>query len=247
LIVYSLDQDRSTYSLSCFVTKLHFRLRYAGIPYENGLGTRGQAPKEKFPYVKFVDSGELLGDTALIVKRLVEQGRLEDLNAGLAPEERAVDYCLRAMLEDRLYYLVNFERWYENYKMMRDQGPFGHLPGGIRHVTGFFTSQYLKMMLYFQGTGRHSPEEVRHFRAEAIGALADFASTARGKAAQGNAAPFWILGGERPTEADFTLFGCISGYLANQLQPDTTAVIKSHPTLVDYVERIHTTYFSDFR
>lgn len=106
LIVYSLDQDRSTYSLSCFVTKLHFRLRYAGIPYENGLGTRGQAPKEKFPYVKFVDSGELLGDTALIVKRLVEQGRLEDLNAGLAPEERAVDYCLRAMLEDRLYYLV---------------------------------------------------------------------------------------------------------------------------------------------
>ena len=108
----------------------------------------------------------------------------------------------------------NYERWYENYYAMRDK-LFGHLPFGARHIMGLLTFQFLKMMLYFQGTGRHKPGEVRHFIDEAIGAMAGLAESAHEKARGQSSAPFWILGGEKPTEADFTLFGALSGYLVN--------------------------------
>jgi len=106
LIVYSLDREHTTYSMSVFVTKLHLRLRHGGVRYENALGSREQAPKKKLPYVKFVETGELMGDSALIVERLVKEGKLPDLDKGLSPEQRATDYCLRVMIEDRVYYLV---------------------------------------------------------------------------------------------------------------------------------------------
>ena len=66
-------------------------------------------------------------------------------------------------------------------------------------------------MLYFQGTGRHTSDEVKEMRREAIGALADYAAAAMAKVDADSSEPFWILGGDKPTEADFTLFG----YLAN--------------------------------
>jgi len=106
LTVYSFDADEKRYSFSSFVTKLHFRLRHANVPYENGFGSKIQAPKGKIPYVRFCESGELMGDSGLIVARLVGMGVMEDLNGGLSAEERARDFCLRSMVEDRMYYLT---------------------------------------------------------------------------------------------------------------------------------------------
>ncbi|KAK0657725.1 hypothetical protein B0T16DRAFT_402433 [Cercophora newfieldiana] len=243
LIIYSLDQEHATYSMSMFVTKLQLRLRHGGVPYENFLGSRDSAPKKKIPYVK-LENGELMGDTALIVNRLIKEGKLENLDNGLSPEQRAIDYCLRTMIEDRVYYLVNYERWYGNYYAMRDK-LFGHLPFGAKHIMGILTLQFSKMMLYFQGTGRHNPAEVQHFTEEAVVALAGFAEAAQKKV--GTSAPFWILGQEKPTEADFTLFGALAGYLVNdEVQPVMTTMIRSHPSLVDYIERIHGAYFADY-
>ncbi len=99
---------------------------------------------------------------------------------------------------------------------MLAKGPFGHLPPGIRHFAGLFVFQYIKLMLYFQGTGRHQPDELEFFRAEAIATLAGLATTAGARAEEhhpGSSEPFWILGGPHPTEADFSLFGFLSGLL----------------------------------
>ena len=123
LIIYTLDRDHKTYSMSLFATKLHLRLRHGGIRYENAMGNRGDAPKEKFPYVRFVGGGDhdddggdgdddgdgrFMGDSALIVERLVKRGKLEDLmmGSGVSEEIRAMDLCLRVLVEDRLYYLI---------------------------------------------------------------------------------------------------------------------------------------------
>jgi len=120
LIIYTLDRDHKTYSMSLFATKLHLRLRHGGIRYENAMGNRGDAPKKKFPYVRFVGDGDgdgvgdggFMGDSALIVERLVKRGRLEDLmmgsssGSGVSEEIRAMDLCLRVLVEDRLYYLI---------------------------------------------------------------------------------------------------------------------------------------------
>lgn len=61
-------------------------------------------------------------------------------------------------------------------------------------------------------------------REEMIGMLADFAEAARRRRnshqdvdsdnEESEEEPFWILGGEKATEADFTIFGYLSGLLA---------------------------------
>lgn len=121
LTVYSFDANPQRYSYSPFVTKLHFRLRYSGIPYINKFGSWFQAPKGKIPYVEFHETGEILGDSGLIVQRLVamdaavDRGSLGknpsflgdcDIKSGLGVRERAMDYCLRKAVEEGGYFVT---------------------------------------------------------------------------------------------------------------------------------------------
>lgn len=92
---------------SPFVTKLEFRLRFAGVPYNVDAGSPFKAPKGKIPYVRICldeETPELLGDSTLIIKRLLDLNQLEDINAAMPPEKGALDLALRALVEDRLYF-----------------------------------------------------------------------------------------------------------------------------------------------
>lgn len=107
------------YVWSPFVIKLEARLRFAGVPYTAAAGSPMTAPRGKIPYVESrgpplgapwsvrEESGEAvasLGDSGVIIKALIEQGVLPDLNARLSASERAHDLALRALLEDKLYF-----------------------------------------------------------------------------------------------------------------------------------------------
>lgn len=101
-------KDPGRYVWSPFVIKLEARLRFAGIKYAVDVGSPRTAPKGKVPYVEFGsgddDSKQQIGDSGLIIKTLVQQGTLPDLNAALSGPERARDLALRALLEDKLYF-----------------------------------------------------------------------------------------------------------------------------------------------
>ncbi len=109
-----------------------------------------------------------------------------------------------------------YEWWSENTAAMRDFGPFASLPWGIRHLTGIAIGGFSWLMLYFQGTGRHKPDELKALRQEAIAALSDYAEAAYAKSEKDSNRPFWILGGEKPTEADFTLFGYLAAVMVSK-------------------------------
>ncbi len=49
--------------------------------------------------------GEMVSDSAMIIKMLVERGWLEDLNKGLGDVQRAGDVLIRALVEERIYFL----------------------------------------------------------------------------------------------------------------------------------------------
>lgn len=67
-----------------------------------------QAPGGNIPYVAIsktdTDSQAVLGDSTLIVEKLVEDGVTDDFHDRLFPTEEAHDLALRVLLEDKLYF-----------------------------------------------------------------------------------------------------------------------------------------------
>lgn len=106
LIVYRNGPAQNRYITSPFVTKLEARLRFAEVPYRIDFGSKKEAPRGKFPYLGFEDRDELISDTTLIFRQLVENGVLPDVNASLTPAEKAQDLAIRALLEEKLYFYI---------------------------------------------------------------------------------------------------------------------------------------------
>ena len=185
------------YVWSPFVTKLEARLRFAGLPYRNGAGSPPQGPRGKIPYVAISDTQGrenplVLGDSALITEKLVDDGTIADLNAKLSPVEKAHDAGLRALLEDKFYFyevghfvvvfllsghvilpflkfwIPNFlfsqehEKWFGNYYTMRDH-VLCNVPYPLRIVLGLLSYRKEGQTLHGQGTGRFSVEELKAF------------------------------------------------------------------------------------
>lgn len=102
------------FTSSPFVSKLELRLHVDRVKHIVAEGSAISAPRSKIPYValsKRNDDGgntektpATLGDSTLIIQKLMRDGVLGDLNAHLSPTQKAQDLALRGMLEDRLYW-----------------------------------------------------------------------------------------------------------------------------------------------
>ncbi|KAK8121538.1 hypothetical protein PG999_005658 [Apiospora kogelbergensis] len=212
------------------------------------------APRGKIPYVEFSSSpqqGDALGDSGLIIRALTERGLLPDLNARLGGEERARDLAVRAMLEDRLCFYHARERWVDNYYAMREH-IFGAMPYPLRVVVGLLAFRGIQATLHGQGTGRFTAEEMAGFRREiweGVDALLAASKNKRDKTGSKDdeeGEPFWVLGGEQPTEADATVFGFVVSVLICTAAPDSREVVKGFPVVLEYAERIQDRYFPDY-
>lgn len=101
----------------------------------------------------------------------------------------------------------------ENYYPMREH-ILSALPYPMRVVVGLLIYRNTTRTLRGQGTSRYSADEIRSFRREIWEGINDLLISARATAIVGATDwPFWVLGGERPTEADATLFGFIVSVL----------------------------------
>lgn len=103
------DLDRpGQYTWSAFVCKLETHLRFSHLPYNIKAGSLSESPKGKLPYIKMFDEKtgkeELMSDSGLIVKMLVENGVIADLDEGLSKTEKAKGLAIRALCEDKIYF-----------------------------------------------------------------------------------------------------------------------------------------------
>ncbi|KFY05432.1 hypothetical protein V491_09133, partial [Pseudogymnoascus sp. VKM F-3775] len=131
LTLFRDRDDPGEYTWSPFVVKLEARLRFSHLSYTTQAGTLAASPKGKLPYVRIEeDNGQstVLSDTELITKSLIKSGSIKDLNANLTPAQAATDLAIRALLEDKLYFLNGHERWITNFYTMRDFGPLSTIP-----------------------------------------------------------------------------------------------------------------------
>ncbi|KAL9622130.1 MAG: hypothetical protein Q9160_003473 [Pyrenula sp. 1 TL-2023] len=218
LILYRGFLDRGRYVWSPFVTKLEFHLRAGGVPYRTGVGSPIQAPKGKIPYADLTSLSHedgavkgMLGDSALIVKRLVEMGVMRDLNEGLGAEARLFDSGVSALCDERLYFFNVRERWIDNFYAQRDK-VFETKPYPIRLLLGQLAYRKFSQGVYRQGSGRHTFEEAAAITREIWTTINDLLEERRRKAKSGGE-PFFVLGGERPTAADASVFGFVASNL----------------------------------
>ena len=211
--VFRGSPKSGVYVWSPFVTKLEARLRFDDIKYRVGGGSPKSAPRGKIPYIEVEQNGTLeqLGDSTLITHKLVDEGAITDLNARLSPFQKAHDLAIRALLEDKVYFYSTREKWWDHYEIMRSN-VLGFLPWPIQWLVGLIAYRGISTALYGQGTGRYTAEEVAIFKHEAWEAVNSLVTEAK-KAGKNETGPFWVLGGEEPTEADATLFGFIASAL----------------------------------
>ncbi|KAL0261091.1 hypothetical protein SLS55_004787 [Diplodia seriata] len=205
--------DPGNYVWSPFVTKVELRLRAAGAEYKAASGSVKSAPRGKIPYLT-INETESLSDSTLIIENLTSTGVLPDINATLSPAQRTHDRALCALLEDKLYFYHSFERWIQNYYLMRDH-VLCALPYPVRVIVGLLIHRGVKNHLHGQGTGRFTAEEIAAFRRQIWEGFDDLLREAKRKhsgAADGGK-PFWAMGGDGPTEADMVLFGFIVSVL----------------------------------
>jgi hypothetical protein len=218
LTVFRDRNDPGAYTWSPFVVKLEARLRFSHLPYSTQVGTLTASPKGKLPYVRIEESdgqSSLLSDSALITKSLIKSGAIADLNADLSPAQAATDLAIRALLEDKVYFLnvsthspptphpipsptnrhQAHERWITNFYTMRDIGPLSTIPYLPRLIIGQIVYSKTIRTLHGQGTGRYSPAEIAALRLETWTVL------------DGMVGEGWVLGGRGPTDVDACLFG----------------------------------------
>ncbi|KAJ5777029.1 hypothetical protein N7520_000275 [Penicillium odoratum] len=245
LTLYRGQPDIGCYVWSPFVTKLEARLRFGKIPYRTEAGSVTKAPKGKVPYISIDDEKKtLLSDSTLIIKSFIESGKLEDLNRDLSGPQKLQDIALQALLEDKLYFYGIHEKWIQNYYAMRDN-ILAPLPWLVRVVVGYMIYNKNVRNMMGQGTGKFSDEEIAAFRVEVWDALD--AAIGKSCAQHLGEGPFWVWGGDSPTEVDAVVYGFIvSGLMCGPAAPITKGIIQGRSALVEYVRRIHEVYFPDY-
>ncbi|KAF7163561.1 hypothetical protein CNMCM5623_008410 [Aspergillus felis] len=239
--------ENGCYTWSLFVTKLEARLRFANIPYRTEPGSFGKAPRGKVPYISLQDGEQppqILPDSTLITKALIEKGLTEDLNQRLSPTERLHDLALKALLEDKLGPFQTYERWVLNFYAMRSK-ILAALPWPVQVVVGSMIYRKVTRNLQGQGIMAFTEDEIVAFRQEIWESLNAVVAEAQAKQSDRDG-PFWVWGGEGPTEADAVLFAFIATVLVCDAAPASKAIIKGYPAVVNYARRIHDKYFPDY-
>lgn len=103
----------------------------------------------------------------------------------------------------------SWEHWTRNYTTVRDH-MLSVVPYPVRLLVGVLLYRRTVATLYGQGTGRFTAEEIAGFRREIWESFSDLLLASKAKRGAGNEGdPFWVLGGDGPTEADCSLFGFI--------------------------------------
>lgn len=159
-----------------------------------------------------------MDDSSLITRTLISAGCLPDLNAALGPTARAFDAGLRALLEEKLYFTQVHERWILHYYVMRDT-ILNALPWLARMPLGVLVYRQVARSLRGQGLMLLTKGEIDEMKAEIWTTLEAFVADAHAawvrhaeeeEEEAADDGPFWLLGGEEPTEADAVLFGFIA-------------------------------------
>ncbi len=143
---------------SPFAHKAMLLLNMAGLSYEVKIGNPMRAPKGKLPVL--IDHGAVVPDSGFI-RLHIEQKYGFDFDRGLTAAQRGSARALGALLEDRLYWVLVYSRWFEpgNAARLRDTF-FTAVPAPLRSMVFGLVRRQVRRQLRGHGMGRHSGDEI---------------------------------------------------------------------------------------
>jgi glutathione S-transferase len=159
---------------SPFCLKVENFLREANLSYEvvpfDPRRSFAKAPKGKLPFIEDED-GTVVGDSTLIIARLSRQ-RDVDMDAPLGDRERCVSLAFRRILDEHLYWVMVYSRWFDEpgWSVIRPAFFVG-VWRPMRPLAAALARHRMRGALCAQGTGRHSREEIYALGNEDLQAL----------------------------------------------------------------------------
>ncbi len=191
-----------------------------------------KAPKKKVPFVD-LENGKRIGDSNFIIQRLAKDLAI-NMDETLTKEQSAISHACRRMLDENLYFSLLYSRWCEDtaWNVIKPIF-FSDMPpviGGF--ITGLIRKN-VKKVVYGQGTGRHSRDEIYAMANRDLDALSVLLGEDR-----------WFFGASQPTLLDLTCHA----YVINIIRPPIENAIKKHTLtlskLCDHAERLQTQIYN---
>lgn len=233
VVLHQFDRAYTCPSPSPFAEKLESFLRMANIHYICDFDAP-LSPKGKCPWITL--NGEDISDSQICIERLSAHFGV-DVDAGLSSEARAVSRALRVMLEERFVMCFALDKF-----VYQDVVKFGEF-WGIRGLPKFVQDKIfkgfekaVKLEGYYQGTGRHTQEEVIDFGVRDLNAVSHFLAGKK------------FMMGEEASLLDCVVFGVTDQILFCSLKenPFRKAVEKDMKNLVEHNLRFRQNYWNDW-
>ncbi len=129
-----------------------------------------RAPKGKLPFIEDED-GTLIADSGVIIQRLSHSHAI-DMDAPLDDRQRCVSVAFRRMLDEHLYWVGVYSRWFDEpgWSVIR-QSFFARIPWPMRPFVVPLARRRMAGALRAHGIGRHSRDEIYALGNEDLQAL----------------------------------------------------------------------------
>lgn len=217
---------------SPFCLKIETYLRMIDLPYElHYVRDPRKSPRGKLPFIKVEKT--VIADSALIIDYLKSKfGDVLDKN--LDKEQKAESLFIEQTFSEHLYWLMVYLRWQDDaqWPYIR-KAYFGKLP----RFTQFFITRLVrnktKKMLYLQGTGRFSKEEILQKGYKTLDALAIFLAEKK------------YFHGDELTTIDATAFAFLANIVWQPYDEPLKIHLRKHKNILLFCERMWNTFYPE--
>lgn len=235
--LYQLSGYWGIPSPSPFCMKLETYMRMAEIPYQSysildplAAPQNRMAPKGKIPFVDM--DGKLIGDSSFIIQLLKEKYG-DKIDNHLSAAEKATGLAIKCLFEDHYFWSMVYSRWFDDAVWAVTKPDFfGGLSWLLKKIVPRMRKKRMQKVLYFQGIGRNTQQEIYDQAKKALDAFAEIL---------GNK-PF--IFGDRPTSFDAIAHGFLVNTMRVPFDYEMKRYANSIPVFGPYCERIDKLFYA---
>lgn len=226
-------------SPSPFCMKLETFFRMSDIPFKSmnvldplSAPQNRMAPKKKIPFVEI--DGKLIGDSSFIVD-LVKSKYGDKVDSFLSKKQYAYGLAIQRLFEDHFFWSMVYSRWFDELGWaVTNPEFFGGLRWPLRQVVPKQRKNRMKKVLYHQGVGRNTQDEIYSSAKRDLDAFSDLLGDNK------------FIFGDQPTSFD----AMAHGFLVNTMRVPFDYDLKLYALKFDsfrrYCDRIDELYYPEY-